>query len=338
MALILGIESSCDDTAVALYHGEKGLIHHLLSSSTSDHARYGGIVPELASRDHILKMGKITQLLLNETATNPRNITGIAFTQGPGLAGSLMVGTMFAKSLSMGWSIPAIGIHHIEGHLQAIMLEAHRPQYPFISLIVSGGHTLLVKAKAFGQYEILGQTLDDAAGEAFDKVGKQLGLGYPGGPEVAQLATKGQAQVFMFSRPLINKPGLDFSFSGLKTQVNQTIAQLPKPLSDQTKADIAHAFEEAAVDTLVTKCLRAIKLTGIKRITVAGGVGANKKLREKLSQACQLIQCDVFLPSPKYCTDNAAMIAYCGYERLTRDETSELSATVKTRWPLDTLS
>lgn len=332
MALILGIESSCDDTAAALFDSENGLIAHKMSSSTPIHSPYGGIVPELASRDHIKKLSGLVEHLFSEAGEKPNNLTGVAYTQGPGLAGSLMVGAMFGQSLAYGFGLPFVGVHHIEGHLLAIMLEDNKPTFPFLALIVSGGHTLLVHAKAFGEYEILGQSLDDAAGEAFDKVGKMLGLPYPGGPLVAKLAEKGTPDRFLFPRPLTTKPGLDFSFSGLKTQVNTTAKNLGV-LDDQTKADIAAAFEAAVIDTLIIKCRRALTQTGLKQLVIAGGVGANKQLRAKLF-AFAGTEYNIFFPRPIFCTDNAAMIAYCGHERLKRGLHSKLGITIRPRWIL----
>jgi N6-L-threonylcarbamoyladenine synthase len=335
MALILGIESSCDDTAAALFDSENGLISHKMSSSTAIHSPYGGIVPELASRDHIKKLSGLVEHLFSEAGVKPTDLTGVAYTQGPGLAGSLMVGAMFGQSLAYGFALPFVGVHHIEGHLLAIMLEDNKPTFPFLALIVSGGHTLLVHAKAFGEYEILGQSLDDAAGEAFDKVGKMLGLPYPGGPLVAKLAEKGNPDRFLFPRPLTTKPGLDFSFSGLKTQVNTTAKSLGA-LDDQTKADIASAFEAAVIDTLIIKCRRALTQTGLKQLVIAGGVGANKQLREKLFAFADN-EYQIFFPRPIFCTDNAAMIAYCGHERLKRGLHSKLGITIRPRWILSDL-
>lgn len=336
MALILGIESSCDDTAVALYDSQKGLLGQQISSSTALHLPYGGIVPELASRDHIRKLSYLVDSIFQATEHSPNDLTGVAYTQGPGLAGSLMVGAMFGQSLAYGFKIPFVGIHHIEGHLLAVMLEERRPDFPFLALIVSGGHTLLVHAKSFGEYVILGQSLDDAAGEAFDKVGKLMGLPYPGGPVVAKLAEQGDPNRFRFPRPLTQKPGLDFSFSGLKTEVNTTIKQL-SPMDDQTKADIACAFEAAVIDTLIIKCQRALKETALNRLVIAGGVGANKKLREKLNALAAEMAFEVYFPRPQLCTDNAAMIAYCGHERLSRGLHSKLGLSIRPRWILSEL-
>lgn len=336
MALILGIESSCDDTAAALYHSKKGLLAQQISSSTALHLLYGGVVPELASRDHIQKLSYLVDLLFKSNQLSPNDLTGVAYTQGPGLAGSLMVGAMFGQSLAYGFNLPFVGVHHIEGHLLAVMLEENRPDFPFLGLIVSGGHTLLVHAKAFGDYAILGQSLDDAAGEAFDKVGKLMGLPYPGGPVVAKLAEQGDPKRFRFPRPLTQKPGLDFSFSGLKTEVNTTIKQL-SPLDEPTKADIACAFEAAVIDTLIIKCQRALKETELHRLVIAGGVGANKRLREKLNALAAETGFEVYFPRPQLCTDNAAMIAYCGHERLARGLHSKLGLSIRPRWVLSEL-
>ncbi|MFO1258016.1 MAG: tRNA (adenosine(37)-N6)-threonylcarbamoyltransferase complex transferase subunit TsaD [Gammaproteobacteria bacterium] len=336
MALVLGIESSCDDTAAALYDSEKGLLGQQISSSTALHLPYGGVVPELASRDHIQKLSCLVGLLFKSAQLSANDLSGIAYTQGPGLAGSLMVGAMFGQSLAYGFNLPFVGVHHIEGHLLAVMLEEKRPDFPFLGLIVSGGHTLLVHARAFGDYVILGQSLDDAAGEAFDKVGKLMGLPYPGGPVVAKLAEQGDPKRFRFPRPLTQKPGLDFSFSGLKTEVNTTIKQL-SPLDDQTKADIACAFEAAVIDTLIIKCQRALKETGLDRLVIAGGVGANKRLRQHLSALAAETKFEVYFPRPQLCTDNAAMIAYCGHERLKRGLHSRLGISIRPRWVLSAL-
>ncbi|MGH8369658.1 MAG: tRNA (adenosine(37)-N6)-threonylcarbamoyltransferase complex transferase subunit TsaD [Gammaproteobacteria bacterium] len=332
---VLGIETSCDETGVAVYDGERGLLSHALYSQIPLHAEYGGVVPELASRDHIRKLLPMVQAALAEAGTAPEQITGIAYTAGPGLMGALLVGACFARSLAFAWQVPAVGIHHMEGHLLAPMLEDPRPEFPFVALLVSGGHTLLVEVRGVGQYHTLGESIDDAAGEAFDKVAKLLGLPYPGGPHLAKLAQSGVSGRFRLPRPMTDRPGLDFSFSGLKTAVLTTLKSAPE--DEQTKADIARAFEEAAVDTLAIKCERALEQTGLKRLVVAGGVGANKSLRARLMELAAQRGGQVFYPRSEFCTDNGAMIAYAGYVRLAANPQPE-SVSVTARWPLDSLT
>jgi N6-L-threonylcarbamoyladenine synthase len=332
---VLGIETSCDETGVAVYDGEQGLLSHALYSQIPLHAEYGGVVPELASRDHIRKLLPMVQTALAEAGTTSEQITGIAYTAGPGLLGALLVGACFARSLAFAWQVPAVGIHHMEGHLLAPMLEEPRPDFPFVALLVSGGHTLLVEVRGVGRYQILGESIDDAAGEAFDKVAKLLGLPYPGGPHLAKLAQSGISGRFKLPRPMTDRPGLDFSFSGLKTAVLTTLKNAPD--DEQTKADIARAFEEAAVDTLAIKCERALEQTGLKRLVVAGGVGANKSLRAKLKQLAESRGGQVFYPRGEFCTDNGAMIAYAGYVRLLANPHPE-PAPVTARWSLDSLT
>ena len=332
---ILGIETSCDETGVAVYDGERGLLSHALYSQIPLHAEYGGVVPELASRDHIRKLLPMVKTALEKAGSSREQIDGIAYTAGPGLLGALLVGACFARSLAFAWEVPAIGVHHMEGHLLAPMLEEPRPDFPFVALLVSGGHTMLVEVRGIGQYHTLGESVDDAAGEAFDKVAKLLGLPYPGGPHLAKLALSGVSGRFRLPRPMTDRPGLDFSFSGLKTAALTTLKKAPD--DDQTKADIARAFEEAAVDTLAIKCERALEQTGLNRLVVAGGVGANKSLRAKLKQLAEQRGGQVFYPRNEFCTDNGAMIAYAGYVRLSANPNPE-AVPVAARWPLDSLT
>ncbi|MDB9797775.1 tRNA (adenosine(37)-N6)-threonylcarbamoyltransferase complex transferase subunit TsaD [Pseudomonadales bacterium] len=332
--LILGIESSCDETGLALYDTEKGLISQALHSQVDLHADYGGVVPELASRDHVRKITPLTRLVLNEANKSLSDLAGIAYTAGPGLMGALLVGASFAKSLAWSLNIPSIGVHHMEAHLLAPLIEpSNAPELPFMALLVSGGHTQLVHVKALGDYEILGESLDDAAGEAFDKTAKLLGLGYPGGPKIAAKAESGDPTRFKFPRPMTDRPGLDFSFSGLKTFALNTVHN-NSPLSEQDKADIALAFELAAVDTLSIKCKRAIDQTKVKHLVIAGGVSANTRLREKLSRD---LKAQVIYAPLELCTDNGAMIAYAGALRLQAGQSSDLGITTKARWPMDQL-
>ena len=333
---ILGIETSCDETGIAVYDDEQGLLSHELYSQVKLHADYGGVVPELASRDHVRKIIPLIEKALSDANTTPKDIDGVAFTQGPGLIGALLVGSSVGRSLAYAWNVPAVGVHHMEGHLLAPMLEENAPSFPFVALLVSGGHSMLVNVKGIGQYEVLGESVDDAAGEAFDKTAKLLGLDYPGGPLLAKLAEKGEPGHYKFPRPMTDKPGLDFSFSGLKTFAANTIRASDG--SDQAKANIAFAFQEAVVDTLMIKCKRALKQTGMKRLVIAGGVSANQMLRQKMTVLMNELHGEVFYPSLAYCTDNGAMIAYAGMQRLKANEVLELSSQAKPRWPLDTLN
>jgi N6-L-threonylcarbamoyladenine synthase len=333
--LVLGIETSCDETAVALYDGEKGLMANRVFSQIELHRRHGGVVPELASREHIQRLLPMIEAVLAEAGTEPQAIDGIAYTAGPGLIGALLVGASVARSLGYAWGIPVIGIHHLEGHLLAPALEPGAPRFPFVALQVSGGHTLLVEVEGVGRYRILGETQDDAAGEAFDKTAKLLGLGYPGGPALAALAEHGRPGVFEFPRPMLDRPGLDFSFSGLKTAV--VVAVRGRELDDLARADVARGFEEAIVDTLVTKSLRALKATGLDTLVVAGGVGANRRLRETLTARLAAARARAFFPRPEFCTDNAAMIALAGHHRLAAGESEDLAVRAQARWPLDEL-
>ncbi len=332
---VLGIETSCDETAVAVYDAKQGLLSHALYSQIATHAEYGGVVPELASRDHVCKTIRLVEQAMADSCSIAKDITGIAYTAGPGLAGALLVGATIGQSMGFAWGVPAIGVHHMEGHLLAPMLETCAPAYPFIALLVSGGHTLLVNVARFGSYEVLGESVDDAVGEAFDKTAKLLGLGYPGGAALAALAQKGDPKRFHFPRPMINRAGLDFSFSGLKTFAANTIGD--HPLDEQTRADIACAFQEAAVETLVIKCHRALQLTGLKTLVVAGGVGANLVLREQLQHLMKAEGGAVYFPRNEFCTDNGAMIAYAGCQRLLAGERGDLTIKVFPRWSLEEL-
>lgn len=340
---VLGIETSCDETGIALYDSEKGLLADALFSQIDIHARFGGVIPELASRDHIRKTLPLISEVMAEAKLELKDIHGIAYTSGPGLIGALLVGASIGRSLGLALNVPTIGVHHMEGHLLAPMLEAKPPSFPFVALLVSGGHTQLVQVEGIGRYTLLGESLDDAAGEAFDKVGKMLGLPYPGGPRVAALAQKGDGSRYHFPRPMTNRPGLDFSFSGLKTFVRNTLAQEREQagvteLDEQTKADVAAAFEEAVVQTFVIKCRRALQQTGMKTLIIAGGVSANLSLRAGLQTMVEKERSDLFYAQPRFCTDNGAMIAYAGCQRLLAGEREELALKVRPRWPLDELN
>lgn len=334
---ILGIETSCDETGVAIYDENKGLIANQLYTQIALHADYGGVVPELASRDHIRKTAPLIQAALREAQLTAKDIDGVAYTCGPGLVGALLVGATVARALAYAWEVPAVGVHHMEGHLLAPMLDDNPPCFPFVALLVSGGHTQLVRVEGVGQYTVIGESVDDAAGEAFDKTAKLLGLDYPGGAALSRLAEQGAPGRFVFPRPMTDRPGLDFSFSGLKTFAANTLNAVLKTeltLSEQTKADIAYAFQDAVVDTLAIKCKRALKETGYKRLVIAGGVSANKKLRESLTQMMKNLGGEVFYPQPQFCTDNGAMIAYAGLLRLKQGQHSGLAIDVKPRWAM----
>ena len=358
--IVLGIESSCDDTGVALYSSDTGLLSHQVHTQNALHAPFGGVVPELASRDHIRVALPLVHKLIQTAGLTPQEIQGVAYTKGPGLAGSLLVGSLLARSLAYAWQCPAVGVHHLEGHLLAPMLENPAPTFPFLGLLVSGGHTLIIAVKAFGEYEILGETLDDAVGEAFDKTAKLLGLGYPGGAKLAQLAElytpslamRGRVGVgagvgasLKFPRPMTEQThstDLNFSFSGLKTHVALEIKKQTEALGlgylpESNKIAIAHAFEEAAIDTLIIKITRALAQTGYKQLVVSGGVGANLKLRSKLAELDKKKNITTYFPRFEFCTDNGAMIAYVGCQRLLRGEQEGLNLSIHPRWPLNTL-
>jgi N6-L-threonylcarbamoyladenine synthase len=311
---VLGIESSCDETAVAVYDAELGLLSHRLHSQIAMHQAYGGVVPELASRDHIRRLLPLVREALAEAESDRGSIDGVAYTAGPGLIGALLVGSGFAAALGRAWGKPSIGIHHLEGHLLAPLLEPDPPAFPFLALLVSGGHTQLVDVAGLGQYRILGETLDDAAGEAFDKTAKLLGLPYPGGAALAQLAETGHSNRFVFPRPMLDRPGLDFSFSGLKTAA--LVALRGRVLDDAIRADVARGFQEAVVETLAEKCRRALEATGHRCLVIAGGVGANRRLRERLAGVARSVGAELRFPRTEFCTDNGAMIALAGCLRL----------------------
>jgi len=337
---VLGIETSCDETGVALLRWEpsapgRGLLSHTLYSQIKLHADYGGVVPELASRDHVRKLLPLVREALAEAGLTPADLGGVAYTAGPGLVGALLVGASAARAMAWALGVPAIGVHHMEGHLLAPLLEDDPPEPPFVALLVSGGHSMLVEVKGIGQYRILGDTLDDAAGEAFDKTAKLMGLPYPGGPALAKLAEQGHPGVFRFSRPMTDRPGLDFSFSGLKTQV--LLAWQQSDQTEQTRADVARAFEEAIVDTMIIKCRRALQACGAKRLVIAGGVGANKRLRAELAAAGAKDGFRVYFPRLDFCTDNGAMIALAGAIRLDAGQHQDETVQVFPRWDLETL-
>jgi len=337
---VLGVESSCDETGVAVYQPGRGLLAHALYSQVALHAEYGGVVPELASRDHVRKLLPLLHRTLDEAGLSVSDLGGVAYTSGPGLIGALLVGASLARALAWALEVPAIGVHHMEGHLLAPLLEELPPDIeplapPFVALLVSGGHSMLVGVEAIGRYQILGDTLDDAAGEAFDKTAKLMGLPYPGGPHLAKLAESGRPDVFRFSRPMTDRPGLDFSFSGLKTQV--LLAWRDSDQSEQTRADIARGFEDAIVETLAIKCRRALAQSGYGKLVVAGGVGANRKLRAQLAQAGEREGFRTYFPRLAFCTDNGAMIALAGALRLQAGQVQGPEIVVKPRWDLESL-
>lgn len=334
--IVLGIETSCDETGIAVYDSARGLLAHTLYSQTEIHAQWGGVVPELASRDHIRKAVPLIEEVLSKANLKGKDLDGVAYTKGPGLVGALLVGAMLGRTLGFVWNVPTVGVHHLEGHLLAPFLEPNPPMFPFVALLVSGGHTELVKVEGLGRYEILGDTLDDAAGEAFDKTAKLLGLGYPGGAALAKLAEHGNPKRFHFPRPMVDRPGLDFSFSGLKTFALNTITTHDG--DDQTKADIARAFEDAVVETLTIKCRRALQETGYKTLVIAGGVGANSALRHALHVMCKKHEVALSFPRLEFCTDNGAMIAYVGCQRLLAGQQDDLSVEVHPRWVLSELT
>ena len=337
--LVLGLETSCDETGVALYDSEQGLLADALFSQIDLHRVYGGVVPELASRDHVKRMLPLIKQVLQEANKSATEIDAIAYTAGPGLVGALLVGASCARALAFAWQIPVLGVHHMEGHLLAPMLEATPPQFPFIALLVSGGHTQLVRVDGIGQYRVLGESIDDAAGEAFDKTAKMLGLPYPGGPEIAKLAEQGVPKRFKLPRPMTDRPGLDFSFSGLKTSTLTAWqkAEQAGEGNQQTKADLAHAFQEAVVQTLTIKCQRALEQEQLDRLVIAGGVSANQTLRQSLEQMLAARNGEVFYARPRFCTDNGAMIAYAGCQRLLAGQVDVPDANVRARWPMEEL-
>jgi N6-L-threonylcarbamoyladenine synthase len=333
--IVLGIESSCDETGVALYSTEGGLLAHALYSQVKLHARFGGVVPELASRDHVRKLLPLIDQVVDNSGIDSNDIGGVAYTAGPGLVGALLVGATTGRSLAWTWGVPAIAVHHMEGHLLAPMLEADPPEFPFLALLVSGGHTLLVSVAGVGDYEVLGDSVDDAVGEAFDKTATLLGLPYPGGPALAALAVKGDPARYRFPRPMTDRPGLDFSFSGLKTFALNTWRESEQ--TDRERADIARAFEDAVIDTMAIKCRRALQQTGLSTLVIAGGVGANVRLRERLGELMSAQGGRVCYPRPEFCTDNGAMIAYAGYRRLQAGQHESLSIKAMPRWSLEEL-
>ncbi|MBU3057212.1 tRNA (adenosine(37)-N6)-threonylcarbamoyltransferase complex transferase subunit TsaD [Pseudomonas indica] len=337
--LVLGLETSCDETGVALYDSEQGLLADALFSQIDLHRIYGGVVPELASRDHVKRMLPLIRQVLEESGRSSGDIDAIAYTAGPGLVGALLVGASCAQALAFAWGVPAVGVHHMEGHLLAPMLEEQPPAFPFIALLVSGGHTQLVRVDGIGRYQLLGESVDDAAGEAFDKTAKLIGLGYPGGPEIARLAQQGTPGRFVFPRPMTDRPGLDFSFSGLKTFALNTWQQCRDAGDDgeQTRCDIALAFQQAVVETLTIKCRRALKQTGLKRLVIAGGVSANQALRQSLEKMLGELKGQVFYARPRFCTDNGAMIAYAGCQRLLAGQHEGPEIRVQARWPMESL-
>lgn len=338
---VLGIETSCDETGVAIY-GDDGLLADTLYSQVALHAEYGGVVPELASRDHVRKLAPLVRQALSEAGLAAADLGGVAYTAGPGLAGALLVGAGFGRSLAWSLGIPALGVHHMEGHLLAPMLESGAPDFPFVALLVSGGHTQLVEVLGVGQYRLLGASVDDAAGEAFDKTAKLLELGYPGGPALARLAEQGDPTRFQFPRPMTDRPGLDFSFSGLKTFAMTTLRQASAGLEGevllQLKADIARAFEDAVVDTLAIKCRRAMDETAISTLVLAGGVSANARLRARVDALMSERGGQACYPRPVFCTDNGAMIAYAGWQRLKAGQHEPLAFDIRPRWAMETLA
>ncbi|MEA3273915.1 MAG: tRNA (adenosine(37)-N6)-threonylcarbamoyltransferase complex transferase subunit TsaD [Pseudomonadota bacterium] len=336
---VLGIETSCDETGVAVYDGEQGLLAHAVYSQVEIHAEYGGVVPELASRDHVRKTLPLIHQVLDEAELARDSIDGIAYTAGPGLIGALLVGAAIGRSLAWAWGVPAIAVHHMEGHLLAPMMEEPAPAFPFVALLVSGGHTQLVEVEGIGCYRMLGESLDDAAGEAFDKTAKILDLPYPGGPALAQLAERGDPGRYRFPRPMTDRPGLDFSFSGLKTYTLNSLRAEMACADDpeQTRADIARAFEEAVVDTLAIKCRRAVRQTGCGRLVLAGGVSANRRLRERMDRMMAKEGGATYYPRPVFCTDNGAMIAFAGWQRLHAGQAEPLAFAPRARWAMEDL-
>ncbi len=338
--ITLGIESSCDETGIALYHSTKGLLAHTLYSQVELHAEYGGVVPELASRDHVKKLIPLIDQTISDAQISAKDINGIGYTAGPGLMGALLSGAAVARSLAFAWNIPAVAINHMEGHLLAPMLEENQPNFPFVCLLISGGHTMLIRVDGIGKYKLLGQTLDDAAGEAFDKTAKLLDMGYPGGPLVSKLALEGDAERYKFPRPMVNRPGLNMSFSGLKTYTRNTWLDAVKnnDSSTQTKSDICRAFEIAVADTLRIKCKRALDQENLNTLVVSGGVSANREIRERLDLLMNKRKGKTFYPRLEFCTDNGAMIALAAAKRLEANETKDLNFSCQPRWSLENLT
>jgi N6-L-threonylcarbamoyladenine synthase len=332
---ILALESSCDESAAAVLDSDRGLLAHALFSQIELHRLYGGVVPELASRDHVRRLLPLLREVLADAATAPQQLAGIAYTAGPGLVGALLTGAALARSLAFAWGVPALGVHHLEGHLLAPLLERESPPFPHVALLVSGGHTMLIEVKGIGAYRLLGETRDDAAGEAFDKSAKLLGLPYPGGPQLARIAAQGRAGAFDFPRPMLDRPGLEFSFSGLKTAVLHAVQG--RVLDDQVRADVARGVQEAIVECLCVKALRALEQTDCQVLTVSGGVGANAHLRATLSRALARRGARAYYPRPEFCTDNAAMIAVAGLARLRAGQHDDLAIGARAQWPLMSL-
>ena len=332
---VLAIESSCDESAAAVLDSRAGLLAHELFSQIELHRSYGGVVPELASRDHVRRLLPLVERALQRAGTEPGELHGVAYTAGPGLIGALLTGAALARSLAYAWALPAIGVHHLEGHLLAPLLEPEPPPFPHLALLVSGGHTLLIEVAGIGRYRVLGASRDDAAGEAFDKSAKLLGLPYPGGPELAQIAAEGRPGAFTFPRPMLDRAGLEFSFSGLKTAVRHALQG--RELTPQLRADVARAVQEAIVDTLIAKSLRALEYTGLTALVVSGGVSANRLLRERLSAAAVRAGARVYYPRIEFSTDNAAMIAVAGLKRLEAGQHDDLAVQARAQWPLESL-
>jgi N6-L-threonylcarbamoyladenine synthase len=334
---ILALESSCDESAVAVLDDGRGLLSHVLHSQVDLHQAYGGVVPELASRDHVQRLLPLVERALAEAGTRADELDGVAYTAGPGLIGALLAGAALARSLAFAWGLPTIGVHHLEGHLLAPLLEPDPPTFPHLALLVSGGHTMLIEARGLGDYTLLGDTRDDAAGEAFDKSAKLLGLPYPGGPHLARLAERGRAGRVVLPRPMLDRPGLEFSFSGLKTAVLHAVRALPASAGEAERADIARGLQDAVVDTLIAKAVRAIDATGLDALVVSGGVSANHSLRERLGSAARERGVRVYYPRPEFCTDNAAMIAVAGLARLAAGERDAPGIRARAQWPLVSL-
>ena len=334
--IVLGVETSCDETGVAVYDSERGLLSQALYSQIALHAPYGGVIPELAARDHSQKIMPLIHEVLASANCSPKDLNGVAYTAGPGLIGAVMVGATVAKSIALALNIPSLGVHHLEGHLLSPLLESPKPEFPFLALLVSGAHTQIVSVRGLGDYTILGESVDDAAGEAFDKTAKLLGIDYPGGAQLSKLAEQGRLGQFHFPRPMLHSGDLNFSFSGLKTAALIAIKKMPD-MNDQDRADIACAFQESVVEVLIKKCERALKETGLKRLVVAGGVSANVFLRSSLKELLARLGGDVFFPRHEFCTDNGAMIAYAGCLRLMAGQRENLEINLHARWGLEAL-